>query len=473
MNDFHNHNRDNLIRPIKVKPSQKKRELTALDKEIDAYIMSNDEDYPLLKLAKIIKSLKIQPQKAKQVLKDAIRINIKDYDNKLDDYSLYLTKGLESWLKDFNISEFVERTWQYKPIVLKEKDYLLLQEKEKYPIYINSYDYSIPIHKFGNNINFQNETNFKKKKIDNSNDVQFYTTKEENMLFAKVTNIKFEPISYSLIKKVGHELPPEDKNKLKFDPRLYNRTFSISLYTLLDGDPKKSHPFIRYDSSYCTHTNLFMKNDKRIDVYGVESDNPHFHFQNEDDALLCIRKYRDNNRRIKWKTGKCNAIDCKHLIKYLLKLDNMAKEELDKLDKQNLNYGMPFLNLKLKGKRINTVSFEKILNIYPCLREEDSKFIESLRSDFRNRCFVNSDGENKNFQKLIMSLQFLQFVHDGLSTTFDYSYLEILSNLEVECASNIINAISNCSQKIIEKDYKPKFSIDNCFINKDKGDEKE
>lgn len=473
MNDFYNHSRDNL-KQKKAQNSRKKKTLTELDKEIEAYITSSDEDLPLLKLASALKALKIPPQMAKRMVKEAIRDNIKTYDYEVDDYQLYLQKGLDATLQDFDISKFIERSWQYRPIALNAQDYALIQQQEKCPIFINRYDYTIPIHKFGNNINFQNEFAFKKKKIINNNDVQFYTTKDENMLFAKVTNIKFEPINYARLKEAGRELEPNEKEKLKYNPRIYNRTFSISLYVMLEGDPKKSHPFLRYDSSPCTHTNMFLDGDKRVDVYGYEADNPHFHFQNEDDALLCIRKYRDNNRHIKWKTGKCNSIDCKHLIKYLLKLDNMERGELEKQEKQNLNYGMPFLNMKLKGKKVNTQNTSKYFENYPCLNKSEADYIARLREDFKT---LNSEksvgGGDKSFKRLISSLQLLQFVTDERSKATDNAELEILSNLEVECATDVINAITNSSQKIIEKDYKPKFVINNHYIKHEGEEEKE
>ena len=118
-------------------------------------------------------------------------------------------------------------------------------------------------------------------------------------------------------------------------PTLYDRTLTISMYVLLEGSSNKSHMFLRYDSSSKTHKNIYVGSDKRQSVYGLEAENPHFHFQNEDDNLLCIKKFRDANRHIKWKTGRCNAIDCKHLIKYLLELDSLSQEKLEELSSKN------------------------------------------------------------------------------------------------------------------------------------------
>lgn len=463
MKDFH-HSRDNLKKT--KKNNQRKRAQSDLDKEVEAYIMSSDEDYPLYKLANTLKSLKLTPQRAKQLVKGAIRENIKDYDPLADGYSLYLTNGLEETLSKFSMADFVNRNWQYTPLILTNADYKTLQECEKFPLYMDRYDYSLPLHKFGNNISFQNELTFKKRKIKNSNDISFYTTKEENMLFAKVTNLKFEPINHALIREASRDLVQEEREKLKYNPRLYNRTFSISLYALLDGDPKKSHPFIRYDCASMTHSNVFMAGDKREGVYGLESDNPHFHFQNEDDLLLCTRKYRDNSRRLRWKTGKCNSIDLKHLVKYLVGLDNTPYDELEKLDQQNQNYGMPFLNIKIKGKKIDTINIDKLLNSYLCSSQEEKDYINSLREDFKLYCLVKPSGTGeKSFKKLISSLQFLQFVHDERFNSQNCDRLELLSNLEVECATNVVNAITNCSSKILERDYKPKFVIDNEFLS--------
>lgn len=471
MNDFH-HSRDNLNRS--KKPSKKKRQLSELDKEVEAYIMSSDDSFPLLRLANILKAMKIPPQMAKRVVKESIKASIEDYNSDMGDYNLYLTRGLEDALDEFNLDRFMERSWQYQPIALKDQDYRLLNEVEKYPIFIDSYNYSLPIHTFGNNINFHNEHNFSKKKIINNNDIQFYTTKDENMLFAKVTNIKFEPISYVLIKEAVKNMPADSRTKLQYNPTLYNRTFSISLYVLLEGDPNKSHPYLRYDSNPCTHTNTFLGGDKRLEVYGLEADNPHFHFQNEDDALLCIRKYRDSGRHIRWKTGKCNAIDCKHLVRYLALLDNLEQRELHRQEEQNLSYGMPFLDIKLKGKKIITKSVDKLLDEYPLLDEKSGQLIDMLRESFKMLYPVKATQGDKSFKRLITSLRFLQLLHDEQSNTLDEEKLEILSNLEIECASDVVGAISSCSQKIIEKDYKPKFIISNQYLDsKGEGEEKE
>lgn len=453
--------RDNLKSKNAGAPRKKKQ--TPVSREIEAYLTSGEELYSLLKLASAFEALGIPAQAVKRVTKEAIRENIALHNPSFDSYSLFLHTNLQDLISSFDASDFIERAWQYMPMILHNREYLFLHEQEKYPIFVDKYNYDEPLYKFSNNINFQNETTFKRRKIQNSNDVQFYTNKDEKMIFAKVTNINFAPISHRLIKQVKKTLNEDDQKRIIYSPELYNRTFSISYYVMLDGDPKRCHSFLRYDSAVEPHKNVFFKGDQREEVYGAIAKNPHFHFQNEDDGLLCIKKYRDNDRHIRWKTGRCNAIDCEHLINYLQSLDKKSTSEIESLFYNGKHYNMPFLKMKLLGRKVELPTVDNLLKKFLSKKEEgEGKFIDCLNREFNEK--VTKGKTAGCFSKLITTLELLNFITTKRAKTDKLSELEILSNLEVEAASEVVNAISHTHHKILEKDYKPKYVIDGGFI---------
>ena len=453
--------RDNLKSKNAGAPRKKKQ--TPVSREIEAYLTSGEELYSLLKLASAFEALGIPAQAVKRVTKEAIRENIALHNPSFDSYSLFLHTNLQDLISSFDASDFIERAWQYMPMILHNREYLFLHEQEKYPIFVDKYNYDEPLYKFSNNINFQNETTFKRRKIQNSNDVQFYTNKDEKMIFAKVTNINFAPISHRLIKQVKKTLNEDDQKRIIYSPELYNRTFSISYYVMLDGDPKRCHSFLRYDSAVEPHKNVFFKGDQREEVYGTVADNPHFHFNNEDDGLLCIKKYRDKDRHTRWKTGRCNAIDCKHLISYLQSLDNKSTSEIENLFDSGKHYNMPFLKMKLLGRKVELPTIDNLFKKFLSKKEEcETTLVNSLNKEFSEKV---AKGKTAGcFSKLTTFLELLNFIQEKRSVTSNLAQLEILSNLEVEVASEVVNAISHTHHKILEKDYKPKYVIDGGFI---------
>ena len=440
----------------------KKDKQSQVDKEINAYITSGENTMSLLQLAENLQELGIPPQAVKRVTKNAIKEQISHHNK----HSLYIKSSMEELTRSFNADCFIERQWQYLPIVLNDIDYLTLSEQEKFPIYVERYDYSEPLYKFKNNINFQNETSFKEKKIQSSNDAQFFINKEENMIFARVTNMHFAPISYRLIKQIKRTLPEAEHKNLIYNQELYNRSFSISFYILLDGDPKKCHGFLRYDSSSFPHKNIFLYNDPRQQVYGLEAQSPHFHCQNEDDGLLCMKKTKDSSKRVKWKTGRSNAIDCQHLISYLQKLDNLSFQEVERDFYCNKHYNMPFLKMKFLHKKVKIRSIEKIVEHFVQTRESQEGLLADSLNKIMSKPNFESD-KDRSFTKLISALEYLQNIYDERKNTSSLSELEMLSNLEVEVASEVVNSITSSQNKILEKNYQPKYVIDGKFLNND------
>ena len=94
--------------------------------------------------------------------------------------------------------------------------------------------------------------------------------------------------------------------------------------------------------------------------------------------------------------------------------------------------------------------------------ESEGKFIDCLNREFNEK--VTKGKTAGCFSKLITTLELLNFITTKRAKTDKLSELEILSNLEVEVASEVVNAISHTHHKILEKDYKPKYVIDGGFI---------
>ncbi len=460
------HNKNAISNKKKKHYYIKKDENAFLRKEVDAFLMTSGVS-AIYKLTSAISKLKIPLHNAKEVIKYAICEEIKRYNNEASESGVTIKNRHSTMLMNLDTTNFIAREWQYVPFILKNRDYLELQTTPKFPIFIENYDYSLPLYEFKNNIKFNNEINFQRKNVITSNDVQFYISNDEKVLFSKVTNLLFSPISYKLIKEFKKTLSPNDNvEQIKYMPSLYERSFSISMYVILEGDTKKTHMYMRYDSSSKTHKNIYIGNDKRENIFGYEAENPHFHFQNEDDNLLCIKKFRDGYRQIKWKTGRCNAIDLKHLINYLTELDSFTREKVEKLYFDDMHYNMPFLKAKFNNQPFCTKSINTMLLNYKNEKGSiDEEYIKKIKDKFEilnQRIYNNS--KNKVFKNLITSLKFLQFICDERVNTKNLNELENLSKLEIIVASDIMNAI-NCSQeKVIEKDYQPKYIINGDYL---------
>lgn len=458
------HNKDSLA-PKTAQKKTKRPQNSPLQSEIEAFLTTDNPPLSLYGLTMAIDKLKLPPQQVKPMVKEAIKENIKRYNLSADESGVYVKTVLADVFADFSTSDFIERKWQYIPFILHDSDYQELQRQEKTPIYIDHYDYSAPIYSFKNNFQFTNE-DLKKKKKENSNDAKFYMSKDEKILFSKVTTLTFTPVNFKLVREYKRNATPEEKERMVYLPTLYDRTLTISMYVLLEGSSNKSHMFLRYDSSSKTHKNIYVGSDKRQSVYGLEAENPHFHFQNEDDNLLCIKKFRDANRHIKWKTGRCNAIDCKHLIKYLLELDSLSQEKLEELSRKNLHYNMPFLHAKLNKKTYSMTSVDKLLDNYT---NDGDQFAIDYSSELKRKFKLYYPQKTvgvgeQSFKKLITSLQFLQFLYEERIDTTDLRKLEMLSQIEVITATEVVNKISNNKDKAIEKEYKPKYVIEGDYL---------
>ena len=310
------------------------------------------------------------------------------------------------------------------------------------------------------------------------NDAQFYVSDDEKMLFAKIVNLNFELSDEEYLNDYKTLYSSkQDQEKLVYLPRIYDRTLSISMYVMLDGDPKKTHSFLRYDSvaeNKPFHKNIYIGEDNRYQIFGDDTASPHIHFQNGDDNIICAKKYEDkgNNADAKWKTGRCNAIDIKHLINYLTILDSTPDAQIREDYAKGLHYNMPFLEAKYNKKILDIKSVNKLVNNYKKDKEDNHQFITKLVKNFE---LLNPKQEpsEKSFTGLINALKFVQFVYDERSNTTNLDELQVLSDLEIVCANEVMNCISKSRERIIQKDYKPKYSIKGDYLEKKSKKQKE
>lgn len=435
-----------------------------LKREVEAFLTNGKPD-ALFKLATNLENLNLPRHNIKYIVKEAIKDNIKKYSPEADEYGVYVKNRLSSALASIDVGNFSNRQWQYVPFILKNEDYQKILLEKKYPIYIEKYDYDEPIYKFKNSIKFKNEMSTKFKKIKSSNDLQFFIGKDEQTLFAKVIYQRFTPISFKLISKAKKNLSSEEnKADLIYRPDLYEHSLSISSYVLLDGDPKKAHMYMRYDGGEHLHKNLFLGNDKREAIFGAEAKSPHFHFQNEDDNLICIKKFRDSNRHVRFKTGRCNAIDCEHLVNYLVKLENTSNEEIEKQFYSNQHYNMPFLEAMYKHKSFAPSTIENLLDNYGKDKDvKEQEYLKYLYENFKPKQSINCH----KFKKLVDSLEFLQYIHNQKASTQNLSNLKALTEIEILCADDVVNSISNSKEKFLESNYQMKYSINGSYLAND------
>ncbi len=464
------HNKGSIQNYHKKRFSTKKINSGEIRKEVEAFLTTSGIG-AVYKLTAALENLHIPPHIIKGTVKDAIKDNIKRYNDEADDSGATLKYGYSSALTDFDSDGFIDRKWQYIPFILKTRDYLDIQRKKKYPIFIEKYDYSMPLYTFKNNINFQNEGKFSKRNIHNSNDVQFFISSDEKMLFSKVTNLIFVPTSPAVLREYKKLHPSkQEQEKLIYMPSVYDRSFSISMYVMLEGDPKKTHMYLRYDSSNKSHRNVYIGPDKRERVFGYETGSPHFHFQNEDDNLLCMKKFRDEHRQIKWKTGRCNAIDLKHLISYLVELDNTQEKKVAERFFEGGHYNMPFLEAKLNKKVFSTKAIDTIIDDYKNSKDSP-EYLQELVKKFK---LLNPKQETKGkcFASLISSLKFLQFINDERINTSDLDELETLSELEIVCANDVMNSITNSREQVKQRNYQPKYVMKGDYLVKKSSNKK-
>lgn len=435
-------------------------------RQITEEYLEGDRQEALVKLAVVLNQSRMN--KLKPFLKKSIHSYVKHFRKDFEG-SIEIKNCVYDMFKDFDMTDFVKREWQYKPYYIHAVDYEKLQFERKYPVHIANYNYSEPIYKLSNNIDYNpKELKRAKTKEQIKNDVKFYLSSNENIVFAKLINLKYRPSDLRMLKQKTKGYSDEEKQFAVYDNYLYNRSLSISMYVLLDGNPDKALPFIRYDNDPAPHSNLYIGNDNRRDIYGKEARGPHFHFQSEDDSLLCLRKFKGEDGKTKYKTGRCNAIDCSHLKKYLLELDSLTPKQVCNLAKQGLDYGMPFLQLKLTEKKIGTSAEHLFFNFIKDKTDEEIHYLDEfaiwLTQSKNDKVYHNG----KSFDKLIRDLDVLDRISILMDSANNPEQRKIYSQLEIVIADSVMDVICNNSSKYIVKDQAPKYTIETDLLNEEK-----
>ncbi|MCI8555489.1 MAG: hypothetical protein HFI85_02830 [Clostridia bacterium] len=370
-------------------------------------------------------------------------------------------------MKKFNNETFVSRPWKYEPYMVRQNQIDELQACIKNPVYVKRYQYDRPIYEFQNVISFRD----KKARATGEQvktDIQYYLSKNEDILCAKVVNLKYKP---KALKYFGRKRYPSSKIEIEArinDRFLYDRSLSISMYVLLDGDPKKAMPFMRYDNDPHPHTNVWIGQDKRKAVFGEVAQSPHFHFQSEEDAILCLRKFRYTNGKGKYRTGRCNAIDCRHLKNYLMKIDNMGGKLAENELAKNGTYGLPFLKMKINKKALK-INVDNLVKDYLDGKSSTEQGYLRYLTKWLDATKDNPDYEmpkNKCFGSLIRALDFIDFMTNNMSTGLYGCDRKMLSEIEVLVANAVVNVINNNQEDYLRKEGKPKYSIE-CKFDKD------
>ena len=224
-------------------------------------------------------------------------------------------------IKEFKAKDFIKREWKYVPYYLPENEYRKIQSSVKYHVKFKRYNYEKPLYDFANTVDFaDSKSKYEVTQERVKTDIRFYAERSGNQqqsLYAKVVSLKFKPTQLRLVRDELEAHPDIDREAILMDKFLYSRSLSISLYALIDASPNAAMPIMRYDNDVAPHHNVFLGDDKRRLVFGDTASSPHFHFQNEEDSLMCLRKFRSYEGKMKYRTGRCNAIDCSHLKQYL------------------------------------------------------------------------------------------------------------------------------------------------------------
>lgn len=458
-----------------IKPATVGRKLSGKTKQNAEDYLFGMRDAAVLSLAvdKNIRDINDIIPYLKQDITDYVAYHHSEFEG-----NIHFPGTIYELMDSFNAKEFFDRKWKWEPYSVKQEDIDEIQSCIKNPIYVERYDYSRPIYEFANLTSFSDN---KAKQVVSGErvktDTQFYISEKEDVLFAKIVNLKYKPVKFKLAKskQAGHTIEQVREQIPLDDSMFYRRSLSISMYVLLDGNPNKAMPFMRYDNDFFDHNNVWIGDDKRKHIFGEIAKSPHFHFQNEKDSIFCLRKFKNQSRQNKYRTGRCNAIDCYHLKEYLLSIDSIAGKGLLIEEKKNGSYGLPFLQMKISKKDLH-LDIESIVKEYiSSLDDREAKHLSYLYVWFKkakdNNQYEMGGRGDKIFGDLIKSLDFLEFITDTMKSTVYTSDRKVLSDLELLVANEVMNVINNNNKNILtSEDSKPKYSIEYPFDSDNEDD---
>lgn len=347
--------------------------------------------------------------------------------------------NLENLEKNFDRTFLTQKKWQQKPFLFVTNVYKQLNNLPKQPI--KFCETSGLVDDTFSSIEILDKENYGGKLTLNS--TNFFVNNEHQMLFSLITSISFSAIN-------GDEFEGVEKRKIPlkslFDETKFSREIDICTYVIPNGNPQNAINILRYDGTGCPHYNQVFLSEKHKQIIGEVAQVPHFHFQNNVENLLYLKKSNKDDSDLNYSAPGCNAIDCEHLIKYLQQLDatpiNMLKTETQ-------SYGMPFLDAKIKNLPLNINIQATLLNVLSSpnsLSVENINYLTTLYNQI-NKITYDDNTENNYFSKLIESLDVLEKMHKKIDSTQDPKQVAELTLIETECANQIVSAMSNYSQK--------------------------
>lgn len=350
-------------------------------------------------------------------------------------------------VENFKFRDFISRSWVYRPKVMNESDFNVLREQGKFPTDMagvtqkDGYIFYDPC--------FLSESLTREAKRQ-----QFYVSKDQNILYGKLTRVKYVPIDEQRI-----SLLDKSKGIIDYsvdDITLFDKVSSISFCAIMEGRCKDAVLLYRYDSSRLKHKNVFLEDDVKKEIFGEEVESPHFHFQCEDDSVLCLRKKHAKDGKFVYKAGRCNAIDCKHLSNYLMDLDGLSQAEIERLYYHGQHYNMPFLKMAHNNETAQC-DFVRVVNKYlknlPTEERKDLAAIEKWIGksyaetyDERAHEYVSYDTYT-NFGQLIKAVDFIDFVYHQRMDTKDPTANKHLAQVEMLAAGEVMDCIAGVAKK--------------------------
>ena len=390
------------------------------------------------------------------ILKQEIKKLLSERRMGRDVSSIKYSDSFYKLISNFNLQSFIDREWAYRPQFIKQKDYLTLQAERKIPLHFEDLNHTDFLCEFPNNFQTESHGEFEKE----FKEPQFFINEKDSMLFAKLARVKYVPTRLKTVRETA------EKGELDYnDQSLFDCVMSISFCVVIDGKTKNSLPLYRYDSSKLIHKNMFVGDDYRKDVFGQTVRSPHFHFQNEDDSLLCLKRQFDKRGREVYKSGRCNAIDCEGLRQYLIRLDRNNDKQIETLSKLNLHYGMPFLRQR-REKLVSNCDFisevRKFIKKLPNNERVDLLAVEKWLSQSDVRVWFE-DGSSfayedcECFGSLIKALNFIQFVFDRRVKAKNTALVKNLSKIELLVASKVIDSFAGVEnlRDLVSEGYVP------------------
>lgn len=345
-------------------------------------------------------------------------------------------KEFEKLLIAISLKDFTLKKYESYPFLLKKQDFYKMINCPKSHIVVKGFKTG-PTYKFLNN--FVNpvvgaDENFTNNYIE----TQFFASSDRKIIFAKTVRQIFR------INDTKKFLREFSKEAVEHDRSIAQRGFSVAMYSFLQGSEKKLSLFARLDDDGFNHRNLLI-DERRKKVFGEVAGYPHFHFQNETDQYLC-RKESDSG----YKTGRCNAIDVPHLIKYLVSLENQTKQQIKSAYARRETLDLPFLDILVEREEFFPKPLKIVEDFVKNQGEEGVQMCKEFFADFDNN--YNLQGilggldYFKNFAFTLLLLQHISDLYWSEENT-NLKYKNFLAQFEITLSEKVMDAICNVSER--------------------------